>query len=170
MLKTVAPKLRKSAPSLVFTLLFLAAVPSTLHSQDFQVNIDKGASSIRLAAAGFKSVTPDASTFKQTFDTTLFADLSTAGIFDMVSKSLAPQTTPGSQSEINLGQWSAAPASAAMVAFGSVGVQGGRLVVSGFLDDAKNTQFPQVFAKQYNEEPSIDSARQISLLPPPYLT
>ena len=161
MRKMVDLKLRNSAPSLVFTLLLLAAVPSTLRSQDFQVNIDKGASSIRLAAAGFKS-SPDASTYKQTFDTTLFSDLSAAGIFDMVSKSLAPQVTPGTQAEMNLGQWSAAPASAAMVAFGSVNVQGGRLVVSGFLDDAKNTQFPQVFAKQYNEEPSADSARQIA--------
>jgi TolB protein len=162
MRKMVDLTLRKSAPSLVFTLLLLSAGSSTLCAQDFQVNIDRGASSIRLAAAGFKPATPDASTFKQTFDTTLFADLSAAGIFDMVSKSLAPQTTPGTQAEMNLGQWSSAPASAAMVAFGSVGVQGGRLVVSGFLDDAKNTQFPQVFAKQYNEESSIDSARQIA--------
>jgi TolB protein len=162
MRKMVDLTLRKSAPSLVFTLLLLSAGSSTLRAQDFQVNIDRGASSIRLAAAGFKPATPDASSFKQTFDTTLYSDLSAAGIFDMVSKSLAPQTTPGTQAEINLGQWSAAPASAAMVAFGSVGVQGGRLVVSGFLDDAKNTQFPQVFAKQYNEEPSVDSARQIA--------
>ena len=36
-----------------------------------------------------------------------------------------------------------------MVAFGNIGVQNGNLVANGFLDDAKNTQFPQVFAKQY---------------------
>jgi len=49
-----------------------------------------------------------------------------------------------------------------MVAFGNLGVQNNRLVVNGFLDDAKNTQFPQVFAKQYNEEATDDSARQVA--------
>jgi TolB protein len=63
---------------------------------------------------------------------------------------------------MNLSQWSAAPSSAAMVAFGNVATQNGRLVVNGFLDDAKNTQFPQIFAKQYSEEASDDQARQIA--------
>jgi TolB protein len=148
-------------PLLPLLVILLSA--SNLHAQDtFHLETSSGATSIRLAAAGFKSTTGDASTFKNTFDTTLFSDLSAAGIFDVVSKSLIPQTTPGSQSEINLAQWSAAPASAAMVAFGNLGVQNNRLVVNGFLDDAKNAQFPQVFVKQYNEEASEDSARQIA--------
>ncbi len=46
----------------------------------------------------------------------------------MVSKSLAPQATPGSPQEIVLSQWSAAPANAAMVAFGALSVDNGRLV------------------------------------------
>ena len=49
-----------------------------------------------------------------------------------------------------------------MVAFGNLGVQGGRLIVNGFLFDAKNPQYPQVLAKQYNEDASEDSARQIA--------
>jgi TolB protein len=74
-----------------------------------------------------KATTSDAdtTTYKHTFDTVLFSDLSNAGIFDMVSKSLAPQSTPGTPAEMNLSQWSQAPASAAMVAFGNIGVQGG---------------------------------------------
>jgi TolB protein len=152
----------KTALRPALTFLLLAAAVPTLRAQDFQVNIDRGASTIRLAAANFKGITPDVSQYKQIFDTTLYADLSSAGIFDMVSKSLAPQGTPGFPAEINLSQWSAAPASAAMVAFGNAGVQNGRLVINGFLDDAKNTQFPQVFAKQYNEQPSEDAARQIA--------
>jgi len=150
-------------PLLTLPLLLLSS--STLRAQDtFHLETSSGATSIRLAAANFKPTAADANTttFKNTFDTTLFADLSNAGIFDMVSKSLAPQTTPGAQSDINLSQWSTAPASAAMVAFGNLGVQNNRLVVNGFLDDAKNTQFPQVFAKQYNEEATDDSARQVA--------
>jgi TolB protein len=148
---------------LLLPLLAVLLCAPTLRAQDtFHLETSSGATSIRLGAANFKPVAGDASAFKNTFDTTLFNDLSNAGIFDMISKSLAPQSTPGSQSEINLPQWAAAPASAAMVAFGNLGVQNGRLVVNGFLDDVKNTQFPQVFAKQYNEEATEDQARQIA--------
>src|SRR5260370_17821594 len=49
-----------------------------------------------------------------------------------------------------------------MVAFGNCGVQSGRITCNGFLFDAKNVQYPQVLAKQYNEEASDDSARQIA--------
>jgi TolB protein len=167
----VNPFVRRLPAAIIFslvalpflTLLILLFQPTTLHAQDtFHLETSSGATSIRLAAANFKSTSPDASAFKNTFDTTLFADLTAAGIFDMVSKSLIPQSTPGTAAEINLAQWSAAPASAAMVAFGNLDVQNSRLVVNGFLDDAKNAQFPQVFAKQYKEEASEDSARQIA--------
>ncbi len=65
---------------------------------------------------------PQTPALKATFDATLYSDLANAGIFDMVSKSLAPQATPGSPQEISLAQWSAAPANAAMVAFGALSV------------------------------------------------
>ena len=163
-------RLRARNPQRWVTLSLLSSLVlllsgSTLRAQDtFHLETSSGATSIRLAAANFKPSTGDAntSTFKNTFDTTLFADLSAAGIFDMVSKSLIPQSTPGSQSEISLAQWSSAPASAAMVAFGNLGVQNNRLIVNGFLDDAKNTQYPQVFAKQYNEIATDDNARQVA--------
>ena len=75
---------------------------------------------------------------------------------------MIPQATPGSPAEIQLPAWAAAPVNAAMVAFGTLGVTGGRLIVNGFLYDAKNTQYPQVLAKQYNEDASEDAARQIA--------
>jgi TolB protein len=76
---------------------------------------------IRLAAADFKPVGNDPRRAAEgVFDSTLYNDLTNAGIFDMVSKSLAPQSTPGSPQEFTGDQWSAAPASAAMVAFGAL--------------------------------------------------
>jgi len=86
---------------------------------------------IRLAAADFKPVGNDPQTpvLKAVFDSTLYNDLQNAGIFDMVSKSLAPQATPGSPQEIVLSQWSAPPANVAMVAFGALSADNGRLVV-----------------------------------------
>ena len=75
---------------------------------------------------------------------------------------MTPQSAPGGQSEIRLSQWSAAPANAAMVAFGNLAVNGGRLTVNGFLDDAKNPQYPQIFARQYSDTASDNNARQIA--------
>ena len=49
-----------------------------------------------------------------------------------------------------------------MVAFGALSVDNGRLVVYGWLDDARNTVNPQVLGKQYNEEASQDMARTVA--------
>jgi TolB protein len=143
-------------------MLMLGSVSAC--AQDwYHIESDKAAADrVRIATADFKPTSGDAGDDKRIFDTTLYSDLAAAGIFDIVSKSQNPQASPGSQSEIVLSQWSAAPASAAMVAFGNLGIQNGKLVVNGFLDDAKNTQFPQVFAKAYTEDASEDSARQIA--------
>ncbi len=145
-------------------LMFLSAMNLSAQDGYFKTETSSGADRIRIAVADFKpaSADPATATDKATFDSVLYSDLANAGIFDMVSKSMAPQVTPGGPSEISLPQWSGAPVSAAMVAFGSLAVQGGRLAVSGYLFDAKNSQFPQVLAKQYNEEPSENSARQVA--------
>jgi TolB protein len=146
-------------------MLFLLACASALRAQDtFKTETSSGVSNIRIAVADFKpaSADPQVSGLKRTFDSTLYADLANAGIFDIVSKSLLPQSTPGAPGEINVQQWASAPTSAAMVAFGSFGVQGSKIMCNGFLFDAKNLQYPQILAKQYTEDASEDSARQIA--------
>jgi TolB protein len=145
-------------------LLFLLVCPFALRAQVIQTETSKGAANIRIAVPDFKPASTDPQTegFKRTFDTTLYADLANAGIFDIVSKSLLPQSTPGAPAEMNVQQWSDAPTSAAMVAFGSFGVQGGKIICNGFLFDAKNVQYPQILAKQYSEDASEDAARQIA--------
>jgi TolB protein len=146
-------------------LFLLLACASALQAQEgFKTETSSGVSNIRIAVADFKpaSADPQTSTLKHTFDTTLFADLTNAGIFDIVSKSLLPQSTPGAPAEMNLQQWAAAPASAAMVAFGSFSVQANKITCNGYLFDAKNLQYPQVLAKQYGDEASEDAARQIA--------
>jgi len=153
---------RTSLLSLVI-LSFVFLCVSVANAQDwFKTETSSGATNIRIAVADFNATSPDATPLKRTFDATLYSDLASAGIFDIVSKSLAPQVTPGTPAEMNLAQWSSEPASAAMVAFGNFGIQGGRLIVNGFLFDVKNSQYPQVLAKQYSEDPSEDSARQIA--------
>ncbi len=123
-----------------------------------------GNQTIRLAAANFKPVGTDPQTpaLKAVFDATLYNDLSNAGIFQMVSKSLAPLAMPGSPQQIVLSQWSAAPANAAFVAFGSLSVNNGRLIVYGWLYDTSNSISPQVLGKAYNEPASEDSASTVA--------
>ena len=109
---------------LPIVLASFAAIPAA--AQDWiHTGSNLGNDRIRIAAADFKPVgdDPQMPALKAAFDFTLYGDLANAGIFDVVSKSLSPQATPGSPQEINLAQWSAAPANAAMVAFGALPAQ-----------------------------------------------
>src|ERR1700760_1267184 len=117
---------RLSSLALLLAALLLAPA---LRAQDwFHLETSTGAGKLRLAVANFKSASADPATLpaKAAFDETLYNDLSNAGIFDLVSKDMTPQAAPGGQSEIQLSQWSAAPANAAMVAFGNLAVNSGR--------------------------------------------
>jgi TolB protein len=152
--------------TILFSLPILALLLNLpAQAQDWvHTGTNLGNDRIRIAAADFKPVGADPQTpaLKAAFDATLQSDLANAGIFDLVSKSMVPQTTPGSPQEINLGQWSANPANAAMVAFGALSATNGRLVVYGWLDDTHNTANPQVLGKQYNEQASQDMARTVA--------
>ncbi len=133
-------------------LLSVAIFSATqLPAQDWlYTGTNLGQGKIRLAAADFKPVggDPQLPPLKAVFDSTLYNDLSSAGVFDLVSKSLAPQATPGSPQEAVLSQWSADPAKANMVAFGAIAASNGRLQVNGWLFDATSTSNPQE-AQQY---------------------
>jgi TolB protein len=123
-----------------------------------------GVERVRLAAADFKASTPDPKNpdLQKVFNDTLFNDLNTAGIFDLVSKSFFPLQQPGAPTEVNLGAWSNPPPNASMLAFGNMGVTGNDLAVQGWLYDVKNSQSPQVLGKQYREAASPESARHIA--------
>jgi TolB protein len=168
-LRKFRPRVISPRPTLfVLALALAASLTSVIASASGQDNVligtNNGNPSIRIAVADFKPLAadPQTATLKQTFDATLYADLATAGIFDIVSKSLMPPGSPGVPAEMQLQNYANAPASAAFVAFGSIGVAGGKLVTNGFLFDAKNLQYPQVFARQYSQDPTDDSARQVA--------
>jgi TolB protein len=149
----------------LFASLLIGLAVTAASAQDWvHTGTKLGNDRIRLAAADFKPVGADPQTpaLKAVFDATLYSDLANAGIFDLVSKSMAPQATPGSPQEINLGQWSAAPSNAAMVALGALSATNGRLSVYGWLEDARNTANPQVLAQQYNEQASQEMARTVA--------
>jgi TolB protein len=152
----------------VFSLFLLSMAyfqAPQMAAQDWvRTGTNLGNQHIRLAAADFKSVGSDPQTpvLKNIFDTTLFNDLTNAGIFDMVSKSLAPQAMPGSPQELVPAQWSASPANASMVALGALSADNGRLVVYGWLMDATTAGSPPVLSRQYSETASEDMARTVA--------
>jgi TolB protein len=158
--------MKASLRVLPFLLLSLAClrVPQ-LAAQDWvHTGTNLGNQRIRLAAADFKPMgsDPQMPVLKNVFDTTLFNDLDNAGLFDMVSKSLAPQAMPGSPQEMTPSQWTAPPANAAMVALGALAVDNGRLIVYGWLMDVTSAGSPPVLTRQYNEVASEDMARTIA--------
>src|ERR1700689_1449811 len=98
---------RKIVP--VLFLIFVCLFAVHLRAQDWvHTGTNLGADRIRIAAADFKasSSDPQLPALKAVFDATLYSDLGNAGIFDLVSKSMTPQSTPGSPQEISLPQWS----------------------------------------------------------------
>ena len=147
------------------TILLLATLAARAAAQDWvHTGTNLGAQKIRLAVADFKPVGFDTAlaSDKQVFDSVLYSDLTNAGIFDMVSKSMAPPVTPGSPKEINTTQWGTPPANAAMVAFGSLALQNSQVTVSGWLYDTQNLQSPQVLGQQYSETDGPNTARHIA--------
>ncbi len=155
---------KTSAFYLFFLLAFLSAA-ATVQAQDWvRTGTNLGVAKIRIAAADLKpaSIDPLTGGLKSAFDQTLYNDLRYAGIFDVVSKSMIPNTTPGSPQEIDLAQWAADPSDAAYVAFGQISVSSGRVAVQGFLYDTHNTQNPQVLGKQYSDTATVQATREIA--------
>lgn len=144
-------------------LMLLASLP--LAAQDWiRTGTGLGQDKLRLAVPEFKSSTADARNpdLVQTFNTTLWNDLATSGLFDMVSKSFYPLETPSYPSEIRLNIWGAAPVNAGMVAFGNVGADATGLVLHGWLYDAKNPQSAEVLGKVYKDDPTANGARMLA--------
>ncbi len=150
----------RSSLILASLLLAVAVSPSLLIAQDnVFVGTNTGADRVRIAAADFRAGSPDVAALKRTFDSVLFSDLGNAGVFDLVSKSMQPQLTPGSPAEIRLDDWSGGTANAAFVAFGAINLAGGRATVNAWVFDTHNAQYPQVLGKQYTETPDDNGAR-----------
>ncbi|HTT19647.1 MAG TPA: hypothetical protein VMG82_11900 [Candidatus Sulfotelmatobacter sp.] len=120
-----------------------------------------GVERVRLAVPDFKPSTEDPANaaLLKTFNDTLWNDLDVSGVVELVSKSFYPLQVPGQPPEVNFLAWSAPPPNAAMLAFGNLGVAGGKLTVQGWLFDVRNTQSPQILGKQYSDTASDPAAR-----------
>ena len=149
---------------LKWLLPILIFLPSAFSQDWIRTGTGLGVEKVRLAVPDFKASTTDPKNpdLLKVFNDTLWNDLDNAGIFDMVSKSFYPLGPVGSPPDVKFEAWSSPPPSAAMLAFGNLGVSGNNLTVQGWLYDAKNAASPQVLGKQYGDAPTTDAARTIA--------
>src|SRR6266446_6988799 len=146
-----------------FLKLFLPLVLLTSGvAQDWiKTGTGLGVEKVRLAVPDFSAAGQDPKNAEllKVFNETLWNDLENAGIFDMVSKSFYPLGQVGTPADVKFESWSAAPPSAAMLAFGNLGASGNGMTVQGWLYDVKNVTSPQVLGKQYQDAATTDAAR-----------
>ncbi len=151
----------KKLLTVVFATLLLSSIA---FSQDWiRTGTGLGVEKLRIAVPDFKVSQGNPGDLSKTFNDTLFNDLESAGIFELVSKSFYPLQVPGSPQDMKLDAWGNPPPNAAMVAFGSLAVDPqNNLQVFGWLYDVKNPQAPQVLGKQYRETATPENARKIA--------
>ena len=147
-------------------VLFLAFFfTRSVSAQDWiKTGTGLGVERVRLAAPDFKASTQDPKNadLLKVFNDTLWNDLDSAGIFDMVSKSFYPLEGVGNPADVRFDVWGAPPPNASMLAFGNLGATGNDLKVQGWLYDVKNSASPQVLGKQYTDTATPEQARVIA--------
>jgi TolB protein len=147
---------------LLSSLLFLGV---TARAQDWvRTGSGLGVEKVRLAVPDFKLANsdPQNDTLLKTFNDTFWNDLDNSGVVELVSKSFYPLQVPGQPTEVTFPSWNAPPPDAAMLAFGNLRVEAGKVTVQGWLYDVKNTASPQVLGKQYTDVATADAARVIA--------
>lgn len=145
-------------------LVLVITAPSFAQTDWIRTGTGLGVERIRIAVPEFKPTSADASTpeLVKTFNDTLWNDLESAGIFEMVSKSFYPLGQVGAPQDMRLEAWGNPPPNSSMIAFGNIGTAGSDLAMQGWLFDVKNPGSPQVLGKQYREPASVQSARLIA--------
>jgi TolB protein len=147
--------------AIVFLLCLSSARPAA--AQDwFKTGTGLGVSKAKVATPDLAASTADAQPFEKTFHDVLWSDLEFSGIVDLVSPSFYPKETPGQPSELRPQDWSSAPASAYMVAYGTMTVNASSLAVAGYLSDVSNPSAPLVLQKIYRGTPTEADARHLA--------
>ncbi len=132
----------------------------------FKTGTGMGVQKVRLALPDFAAAGATAQPLQQVFDKVLWDDLAYSGLIDMVSKSFypIPSSWPSQPSQLQgqQQQWTQAPASAAMIAFGNMSVSGQTLSVSGWLEDLTNPAAAPMLSKIYTGPSTAKGARLLA--------
>ncbi|MGA8221355.1 MAG: Tol-Pal system beta propeller repeat protein TolB [Candidatus Acidiferrales bacterium] len=155
--------IRKTAilAALMAGLALMMAIPAA--AQDwFKTGTGLGVSKVRLAVPDFGARSAAAEPLEKTFHDVLWGDLEYSGILDLVSPSFYPTKAPTQPNELNAADWTAAPASAYMVAYGNLSIDGTGLAAAGFLTDVQNTAAPIALQKIYRGAATDADARRLA--------
>ena len=155
------------APSLMkwFLLSALALLSSARPSaaQDwFKTGTGLGVTKVRLALPDTSARSTFAQPLPKTFHDVVWADLDYSGIVDMVSPSFYPVAVPGQPSELKAQDWAAAPASAYMVAYGSLSTDPSGVAFAGYLADVHNPTAPLALQKIYRGAATDSDVRRMA--------
>jgi len=128
----------------------------------FKTGTGLGVSKARVAVPDFGARTSAAEPLEKTFHDVLWADLDYSGILDLVSPSFYPTKLPTQPSELNAADWSAAPASAYMVAYGNLSTDSTGLAAAGFLSEVQSPATPIALQKIYRGAATEADARRLA--------
>src|SRR5947209_261280 len=149
---------------LLAVLGLMAGAPRAAAQGRVRLETNMGQDRPRIAVPDFKvsSQDPQSAPLNTVFNQVLWSDLDNSGILEMVAKSFYPAQQPGQPSELNAKLWSDPPPNAGVLAFGTLGVNSGKVDVQGWLYDVKNPGAPQILGKQYREDATPENARVIA--------
>jgi TolB protein len=137
----------------------LLSAPAASAQDWFRTGTGLGVTKPRVGVADFAPKSPSSQPLAVEFSDVVRADLDYSGILDLVSKSFNPLQTPGSPAEVDFTAWSSAPASAQLLAFGSLSATGNSLEIQAWLNDVRNSSLPSVIGKVYRGEVSDAQVR-----------
>ena len=120
-----------------------------------------GVAKARVAVADFVSGNAGSQPLAQLFTETVRADLEYSGILELVSKSFQPLDAPGSPGSLNPAHWTAAPANAQFLAYGTLTASGNALGVDAWLNDVQNPATPPAIGKRYPGAVSNEDVRRL---------
>jgi TolB protein len=149
--------IRKSA--LIAFVLFAAVLfGAALFGQDIKDFITGQGGKPALAVTDFRG-TGAAQQFMGTFNSTLFSDLQSSGLFDLKAKSMYPLNNPQRPEDVRpednkmgyaLVDWSGPPVGASHLVFGYAAAQNGAFVLYGWVFDTRQpAQSAQVIGQRY---------------------
>ena len=155
-------KLKVLLLSIVCFVIFGVGAASAAAQDWFQTGTGLGVSKAKVAVPDFPTRAASDQQFEKTFHDVVWSDLQFSGILDLVSPSFYPKETPGQPSELHAQDWSQAPASAYMVAYGTLGADGSALLFSGYLSDVSNPTAPLALQKIYRGAATDEDARRLA--------
>jgi TolB protein len=144
------------------TFAILCSAYSTTAQDWFQTGTGLGVTKARLAVPDTVAKSTFGPPLPKVFHDVLWADLQYSGILDLVSPSFYPLTDPGQPSDLKAQDWSAAPASAYMVAYGNLSQDSSGLAFAGYLSQVSNPAAPLALQKIYRGAATEDGARKLA--------